>query len=316
MTCARRAFTLIELLVVMAIIAVLMGLLLPAVQKVRVAADKLKCANNLRQIGIAIHHYHNDYSRFPEGWTTGTNFGPLSRLAPYLELDNVHRTIDFSVPVNHANNTTARLASLKLLRCPADVQNPLPETGGATNYMANSGNSILFGAQALANPLNAGLPRQNGIFFPNSLTTFASVYDGTSTTAFYSERVLADGSNGIVSPLEDVFSARTTPNTPDEAYAQCQALDINDLSNQAPVFMGAPWLHGQHQYQHVSPPNKRSCGFFSTMRATMPPSSRHPNGVNVLFGDGSLRYVTNNIDLQIWRALGSRNGGEPVSDEF
>jgi prepilin-type N-terminal cleavage/methylation domain-containing protein/prepilin-type processing-associated H-X9-DG protein len=309
---ARKAFTLIELLVVIAIIAVLMGLLLPAVQKVRVAADRMKCANNLRQIGIAIHHYHNDYNRFPEGWTMGTNFGALSRLAPYLELDNIHRTIDFSVPITHANNTAARLASIKLFRCPADVQNPLPETGGATNYMANSGNSIVF----VPNALNASLPRQNGLFYQNSLTTFASVYDGTSTTAFYSERLLADGSNSLVSPLEDVFFVRTTPNTPDEAYAQCQACDINDLSNQAPLFMGAPWLHGQHQYQHVSPPNTRSCGFFPTMRATMPPSSRHPNGVNVLFGDGSLRYVTNNIDLQIWRALGSRNGGEPVSDEF
>ncbi|MCS6977739.1 MAG: DUF1559 domain-containing protein, partial [Gemmatales bacterium] len=113
---ARNAFTLIELLVVIAIIATLMGLLLPAVQKVRVAADKLKCANNLRQIGIAIHHYHNDYNRFPEGWTMGTNFGALSRLAPYLELDNIHRTIDFSVPFNHPNNNTARLAVLKLFR--------------------------------------------------------------------------------------------------------------------------------------------------------------------------------------------------------
>jgi prepilin-type processing-associated H-X9-DG protein len=202
------------------------------------------------------------------------------------------------------------MTPIKLFRCPSDVKNPMPARGGATNYMSNSGNSIVF----LATPVNSAMPPMNGVIYYDSDVKFADVGDGTSNTAFYSERVLADGSNALVSPLEDVFFPKTAPTTPDEAHAQCQACDINNLANQAPVFMGAPWMHGQHQYQHVSPPNSRSCGFFLVSRATMPPSSRHPGGVNILMGDGGVRFVINGIDLAAWRALGSRRGGEPLLD--
>src|SRR5262249_52167704 len=148
----------------------------------------------------------------------------------------------------------------------------------------------------------------DGIFYTNSAVKFADVRDGMSNTAFYSERVLGDGSNAIISPLEDVFFPKSTPTTPDDAMQQCRALDITNLGNQAPVCMGVPWVDGQHRYNHVSPPNDRSCGFFITGRATMPPSSRHTGGVNLVLGDGSVRFVTNGVDLNTWRALGSRNG--------
>jgi prepilin-type processing-associated H-X9-DG protein len=125
---------------------------------------------------------------------------------------------------------------------------------------------------------------------------------------------LGDGSNSIVSPIEDVFLAMTAPATPDDAVQQCAAVNVNDLSNQFPFFMGAPWMDGQHCYLHASPPNTRSCGFLSTQRAVMPPSSRHPGGVNLLLGDGSVHFITNSINLPTWRALGSRNGGEVVGN--
>jgi prepilin-type processing-associated H-X9-DG protein len=160
---------------------------------------------------------------------------------------------------------------------------------------------------------NAALPPPDGIFYAESATRFAEISDGTSNTAFYSERCLADGSNAIVSPLEDVFFHPGAPNTPDEARQLCMALDANNLANQFPLFMGAPWLHGQHTYQHSSAPNGRSCGFFVTLRATMPPSSRHPGGVNVAFGDGSVRFIKSSINLESWRAIGTRSGGEVVS---
>jgi prepilin-type processing-associated H-X9-DG protein len=101
--------------------------------------------------------------------------------------------------------------------------------------------------------------------------------------------------------------------TPDDALQQCQAVNIYDLNNQFPLFMGAPWLCGQHIYLHVSPPNSRSCGFFIALRAVMPPSSHHPGGVNVVFGDGSVKFIKDSINLPIWRALGTRAGGEVVS---
>jgi prepilin-type processing-associated H-X9-DG protein len=94
-------------------------------------------------------------------------------------------------------------------------------------------------------------------------------------------------------------------------------VNIYDLHNQFPLFMGAPWLCGQHIFTHVSGPDTRSCGFFLSLRAVMPPSSRHPGGVNMLVGDGSVKFIKDSINLQVWRALGTRSGGEVMSaDSF
>jgi prepilin-type processing-associated H-X9-DG protein len=182
----------------------------------------------------------------------------------------------------------------------------MPASGGATNYLANTGTMAFF---VIPGPNNF-----NGVFYVNTTTRFADISDGLSNTAFFSERLLADGSNAIVSPIEDVFFHPGDPATPDLAHAMCQSVDINNLANQFPLFMGAPWMHHQHRYQHISPPNGRSCGFFVVGKATMPPSSRHPGGVNVLLGDGSVRFIRDSIDLPTWRGLGSRNGGEVLGD--
>jgi prepilin-type processing-associated H-X9-DG protein len=157
------------------------------------------------------------------------------------------------------------------------------------------------------------LPPPNGVFYGNSSTRFAEISDGLSNTAFFSERVLADGSNAIVSPIADVFFSPGAPTTIDDAVAQCQAIDITNLNNQFPLFMGAPWTNGQHIYLHVTPPNTRSCGFFIYLRAVMPASSRHPGGVNMALGDGSVRFIKNTINVATWRALGTRAGGEVIS---
>jgi len=315
----RRGFTLIELLVVIAIIAILMALLLPAVQKVRAAADKMRCANNLRQIGIACHNYHNDYHKFPTGWQfgngMGTWYGALTYLLPYMEQDNVYKQIDFAQRYDAPVNTVPRNTKISLFRCPADEPNPMPSLGAATNYHGNNGSWVVF---AIRPGVNDTAPRPDGVFYVDSKDiNFAAIVDGTSSTAFFSEKVLGDGNMGQVSPFEDTFFVPTgpgIPNSADEAHQLCQACDINNLANQFPIFMGAPWMNGQHCYQHISPPNSRSCGFLVSLRATMAATSRHPNGVNVVFGDGSLRFVTNNIDLSIWRAMGTRRGGEVVTD--
>jgi prepilin-type N-terminal cleavage/methylation domain-containing protein/prepilin-type processing-associated H-X9-DG protein len=308
----RSGFTLVELLVVIAIIGVLVSLLLPAVQAAREAARRLQCLNNLKQIGLAIHNYHDTHNVLPFGQGgTGDKYSAISLLLPFLEQTNLHAGIDFTQPVTAAVNDAARLKELNLLRCPSDGRNPLPQTGGATNYMANKGSGVVW--RDATGP-NTGLPAPNGVFYFRSNIRFADVVDGTSNTAAFGERVLADGSNGIVSPLADVFFHPGARTTPDQAKQMCDALDITNLANQFPLFMGAPWLDGQHTYLHVTGPNSRSCGFFTVLRAAMPPSSRHPGGVNLLLCDGSTRFVGSTVDLATWRALGTRAGGEATSD--
>ncbi len=311
----KPGFTLIELLVVIAIIAILIGLLLPAVEKVREAAARMKCSNNLKQLGLAIHNYHDTNNQFPPGWDFATSWGALALVLPYIEQDNIAKSLDFTKPISDPANQPYTLFPLSLYKCPSDKENPSPSLGGSTNYHTNNGNQPIF---VIARGLNAN-EKPNGVFYTGSKgITFASVTDGTSNTAFASERVLGDGNMGQVSPLEDTFNgpngAPGLPATADQAATWCMSVDVTNPSNQFPIFMGAPWAHGQHSYQHILTPNNRSCGWLASLRASMTPSSRHPNGVNLLLGDGSVRFVPNSIDLATWRALGSRDGGEVVGN--
>jgi prepilin-type N-terminal cleavage/methylation domain-containing protein/prepilin-type processing-associated H-X9-DG protein len=307
----RAGFTLIELLVVIAIIGVLIALLLPAVQAAREAARRAQCTNNLKQIGIAMHNYHDALGALPMGQVPVTSYSALSLALPYFEQSTSYAAVNFSLPNSDPSNNTVRMTQISSFLCPSDYPNRLPSRGAATNYHANKGGQVIW---TDATGPNAGMPAPNGIFVYGLSVRFAEVSDGTSNTAFFSERTLADGNNAVVSPLEDVFFSPASPATPDEAMQICRAVNINDLATQFPLFMGAPWLNGQHTYQHISPPNDRSCGYFLINRATMPPSSRHPGGVNVLLGDGSVRFVKQTINLATWRGLGTRSSGEILAE--
>lgn len=308
----RRAFTLIELLVVIAIIAVLIALLLPAVQQAREAARRTQCKNNLKQLGLGLHNYHGSFNCFPFGQlNSAKGYSAISQMLPYFDQAPLYNLINFSLAYNDPANNAALVAVLPALRCPSDGNNNLSGQGGPTNYMANKGSGVIW--QDATGP-NTGMPPQTGVMFYNSSIRIGDITDGTSNTAAFSERMLADGNNSIVSPIADVFFSPASPATPDDAIAMCAAVDINDLSNQFPLFMGAPWIHGQHTYLHINGPNSRSCGFFTVLRANMPPSSRHVGGVHVQLCDGSVRFVSENIDRVVWRAIGTRAGGEVVGD--
>jgi prepilin-type N-terminal cleavage/methylation domain-containing protein/prepilin-type processing-associated H-X9-DG protein len=308
----RAGFALIELLVVIAIIAVLIALLLPAVQAAREAARRSQCVNNLKQIGIGMHNYHDQVGALPGAYLVYnvTSFSALSMILPNLEQGPSYNALNFSLPYSDPSNNTVLMTEINTFVCPSDLPNPIRDRGAQTNYMADMGSWIVW--QSASGP-NVGLPGPNGVFFGNSSTRFAAITDGLSNTGLFSERVLADGSNAIVSPQSDVFFSPAAPTTLDDAVRLCQAVDITNLSNQFPLFMGAPWVNGQHVFQHVMNPNSRSCGFFISLRAVMPPSSRHPGGINLGMGDGSVRFIKDAINVPVWRALGTIGGGEVIS---
>ncbi|WP_435008607.1 DUF1559 domain-containing protein [Tundrisphaera lichenicola] len=319
----RSAFTLIELLVVIAIIAVLIALLLPAVQSAREAARRMQCVNNLKQIGLALHNYHDTVGTFPLGRTTpyDVSYSPLARFLPYMEQANLGNALNYSLGYNQLANTTVLNTSLSLFLCPSDTATQIPAgVGGGTNYRSNEGTSVVmwYGPSDTTN-VNAGMPAPNGLFFANLQCRIADVTDGTSNTAAFSEHVIGDFSQTISTDKSDTYRPGTYPATPDEAVSLCKATDITNLTLQGVSVVGSPWVYGYHStssYWHIGPPNSRSC-MFPPSRISTTANSRHPGGVNLLMTDGSARFVKDTVDIKAWRGLGTRNGGEVLSaDQF
>jgi prepilin-type N-terminal cleavage/methylation domain-containing protein len=320
----RSAFTLIELLVVISIIAVLMGLLVPAVQKVRAAASKMSCGNNLHQIGLALQHYESDKQCFPPGGTSLGGYSVHALILPYVDQDVIFKSIDFSAPWNAPVNALATSSTVKTYLCPADPGASPPAGWAANNYRANFGTSPVnvYGADDTAG-VNASMPQPDGGFFrdlptPTKGFRVASIKDGLSNTAAFSEHVTGDFSNAISSRDADTFKPGTHPTSADEAMRDCNAIagSLNNLALQFNSNTGAPWIqdgHTQTRYYHVMPPGGISCAF-PPQRIATSANSAHTYGVNLLLFDGSVRFVSYGIDLQTWRALGTRNGGETLGD--
>ena len=325
----RLGFTLIELLVVIAIIAVLIALLLPAVQAAREAARRAQCVNNLKQIGLAMHNYHDVTGALPLGRTlqagTYQPFSQQARILAYMEQSVTFNALNFNLGSNAPSNATGAAITVSSFLCPSDastqppVGQVLPGFGWAPiNYRANEGTSLaMWYGKDDTNQVNVALPQPNGLFFSGTMIRIADIIDGTSNTAAFSEHVVGDFSNSIATEISDTFEPGTYPSTPDDAITMCRTIQISDLSKQGYSNVGAPWVYGYHSttsYWHSAPPNTRSC-MFPPSRIMTVANSRHSGGVNVCLADGSVRFIKNSVNLANWRALGTRNGAEILSSD-
>jgi prepilin-type N-terminal cleavage/methylation domain-containing protein len=321
----RRGFTLIELLVVIAIIAILVALLLPAVQAAREAARRASCKNNLKQIGLALHNYHEAYRAFPPSLCltfNGRPFGEFSaqaRLLPYLEQANLQNLIDFKTTYK-VQEQVARVR-VPIYLCPSEINDRQSVRDGIEqyplNYAANQGTWLVY------NPVtgNGG----NGVFAPNSHLSFRDLTDGTSNTLAFAE-VKAFQPN-----VKEAPSPGPAPPSDPAAIGSLGASGEFD-----PIDSHTEWIEGRvHQtgFTTTFGPNTRvpcndgsrtwDIDYTSAEEGDSPTvptyaavtsRSYHAGIVNVLLMDGSARPVTENINAFIWRNLGARNDGNVVGE--
>jgi len=346
----RRGFTLIELLVVIAIIAVLIALLLPAVQSAREAARRSQCVNNLKQIGLALHNYHSVNEALPPGgqqWSGGTvggypsygwvhgpqNFGMKARILPYMEQQNAYNAINFAVTAiwgtdsaapyvrtGEFMNSTVMVMKIASFVCPSDGNVP----GGVQPGVSYANNEGL-------NRYNSGWYSSGPTYYMGDdgalkkTRSFASIQDGTSATAAFSEWVKGKGSNqqaGLHQVLQNGPGVTLNPQsvTGNQANqllaAACQNTPV-DLTKTWD-FKGEYWLFQDTGrgggYYHIMTPNKKSCTG-PGMDTIIGASSYHPGGVNVLFLDGSVKFIKDTVSQATWFAISTIDWGEVVSSD-
>jgi len=331
----HRGFSLVELLVVVALLATLIGLLVPAIQTARETARRSNCSNNLRQIGLAASAHESARRRFPIGaesrqWDERPGFqhqffrwSALAHLAAFYESEEVLRGLDLSVPlyvgyrptdVSPQNKPIVKLL-IPLFLCPSDVARAVSDLFGPTNYAGCTGSGI-----------GGGTPFEvDGIYGINSRTRARDVTDGLAKTVAFAESILGAGPTAVSSRQGvDVVTgygfAMDAPLT-EPACSRPFYYNFTDLR-------GFSWANGEYRttlYNHAREPNSQTMDCLAALMNTpdkarqyaafgwRSPRSRHPGAVNVVMADGSVRGVADGIDGDVWRATATIAGGEAAA---
>jgi prepilin-type N-terminal cleavage/methylation domain-containing protein/prepilin-type processing-associated H-X9-DG protein len=331
----RKAFTLIEVLVVIAIIGVLVGILLPAVQKVREAANRVSCQNNLKQLGVAMHNYHADYLGFPHG-TVNYVFRPQGAprltymifLYPYLDQSNVYRQFNQrpteGTPDGYADGGVIAWCSnsnclgppyppitatiVPGLLCPSDGvgdritshiddQGTLFGTWNMSNYLGFFGNRN-YGSYFPAT-FPGTPPNKKAVFGINYGARLTDITDGTSNTMAFGEYL-----RGLSQENKDDHRGNLWNDSP--GYSQLYTQFAPNSSNPDLFF---PDFHCYNR-----PDLNLPCAGSTEDLTVAASRSRHPGGVNVLMADGSVRFIQESINLATWQALGTIQAGEVLGD--
>ncbi len=329
----KQGFTLVELLVVIAIIGILVGLLLPAVQAAREAANRMSCSNNLKNLALAVHNYESTYSRIPktasDNWGDGVynvanwrGYSAHTQILPFIEQNNLYNLLRFDQ--SHYQNlgapgaVTVSRNQVATFLCPSDRDHPNRTDIGWNNYGFSEGSNAGW---------NVSSADANGMFQRQFYNKFADVVDGLSNTVMMSEFIKGDNTDSRFTILSDVVAGQAFPGGwtaqyPTQAIVeqygqQCLAASATHRS-----FAGFRWIAPgfyNTTINTIAPPNWRfpacmSCGGCgqADSQGVFPARSRHTAGAQVAIGDGSVRFVPDTIDFLIWQGLGSANGQESV----
>lgn len=340
----RSAFTLIELLVVIAIIAVLIALLLPAVQQAREAARRSQCKNNLKQIGLALHNYHDTYNCMPISmswgrrdpnidWDRRQAFSDKVYMLPYLDQSPLYNQTNWNDFPWNPWNTGSNLpqsARLPVFNCPSNANVNGNGAAGNFTYAINVG--VINYSKDNTNIISGTNGRHNGIAcytnWPgesDNIIGINQIVDGTSNTVAYSEF-------GMV-PCDTTQTGRKTmqmhnwsepgganPHRNVRQHCLNNVAHVGDCGRHNG--RGASWASSfigyGSAYSHNMNPNEKPC--FATNQGdwrgstTMSASSFHTGGVHGLMSDGAVRFFSENIDYDLWASIGTRNGNEVVGE--
>ena len=294
----RSAFTLVELLVVVAILGILMAVLLPAVQRAREAANRSRCNNNLKQIGVAMLNYHDVHTSFPPGYLSGFNaagddtgpgWGWATLILPQMEQGPLHGLIQFGQPIEAPSQAAVRTTAIAAYVCPSDSAPPLwtavtrDSAGNPVAAICEVASANYVGVFGVSEPGVDG----EGIFFRNSAIALRDVSDGASVTLLAGERSQRWGQAAWVGAV-----------TKAELFPPAGSPAIPFIENASGMILG-------HTFE--GPPNASGleCNGFS---------SEHADGANMLFCDGHVRFINASMPKLLFRALSTRAGGESTGE--